>query len=542
MMASSTPMTVPSGQIAIRVKGGSQCSIHRNKEVILHCTDCDILICISCSISIHNGHTLAEISDITPVKKDVLRDFINDTENHKLDQIRKEIQSIETKLSENDTIFLKLGQQIQQQAEVCKNKIDVLTGEFVSLCEKMEKDNQKLLVKYKHELKQRYKSLVKQLKECKEVLQSGSSIDVFDKTSELSSVALQLPVKPVLSEVEFQPCASPTKRLRKALGELYKLSPGTPSNATIDDPTVGDEFLDQPTVLTEFKSPMECTALCPTPFGTWLSEAESKVLLLVDFQGQIRQKVKHSCDITNISTSRKTDNMWFCCAGNKTIYEVASCSNTPVAVFETESCPTCLCINKDEQVVVWTKDPDFLHERVFIFTTAGKVIVSTCPLGQEAWPVRTPFTIAQCSLTGNLALLCRGSTSDEESRGIISVYNEELTLLFPYTGTDDVSGEPCFVPWTAVYDSKGHLIVGDEQGNKIHLISGTGQHLRTIRFGVQTDNLALGVQSDDVLWLCFYSGGKSGKLGIFGKVVRKLSDSTSDLLKPEIKTIQYYKS
>ncbi|XP_033754696.1 uncharacterized protein LOC117337707 [Pecten maximus] len=284
---------------------------------------------------------------------------------------------------------------------------------------------------------------------------------------------------------------------------------------------------------------MECSSLCPTPFGTWLSEAESKVLLLVDFQGQIIQKVKHSCDITDISVSPKTHNVWFCCAGNRTIYEYSS-SSAHGPMFETESCPACLCVTKDEQIVVWTKDPDFLHERVFIFTTAGKVVFSTCPMDQEAWPVRTPFTITQCSVTGNLALLCRGSTNDEDACGKINVYNQELIFQFSFSGDGEATGQPSFVPWSVVYDSKGNLVVGDEQGNKIHLVNGTGNYTRTLRFGVLTDNLALGIQSDDVLWLCFYSV-KAEKRGIFGKVVRKLSDSSSDLPKTEIKTMKYYK-
>ncbi|XP_033754695.1 uncharacterized protein DDB_G0279899-like [Pecten maximus] len=221
-MASNEPTIDQCGQIPVRVKGNSQCSFHKNKEVILHCLDCDILICLSCSISIHNGHKLAEIENIIPLKRDVLMDFVNDTENNKLVQIRDEIKLIDDKIAENDTRFVELGQLMMQQAESCKSKLDVLTGEFVSLCDKMEMENRKLLLTFKRELKQRYKLLVKQVKECKEVLQSGTAVDLFDATTGLSSAGLPLPVEPELSGLEFRPCASPTKQLRKALGSLYK--------------------------------------------------------------------------------------------------------------------------------------------------------------------------------------------------------------------------------------------------------------------------------------------------------------------------------
>ncbi|XP_069113120.1 uncharacterized protein [Argopecten irradians] len=540
-MASNDPLPADQcGQIPVRVKGNSQCTAHKNKEVILQCLDCNILICITCSITTHNGHQLAEMNDIIPRKRDILRDFVNDAENNKLIQIREEIKSIDDKITEIDTKFVDLAKQMKQQSEICKKKLDDLTDEFVILCDKMEKENRELLFKYKRELKQRYKLLVRQVKECKEVLQSGTSVDLFDTASGLSMASLTLPNEPKLNDVEFRPCASPSKKLRNALGSLHKHR-HEPRSDNVDtaDTATSDEFLEQPTVLTEFKSPMECAQLCPNPFGTWLSEAESKVLMLVDFHGQIIEKVKHSCEITDISVSPKTHNVWFCCAENKTIYEYSS-SNANGPMFETESCPACLCVTKDEQIVVWTKDPDFLHERVLILTTEGKVIFSTCLPEQETWAVRTPFTVTQCRVTGNLAFLCRGSTHDDDPCGKISVYNQDAIFLFAYDGTTDASGQQSFVPWSVVYDSKGYMVVGDEQGNKIQLISGTGLHLRTIRFGVQTDNLALGIHPDDVLWLCFFSS-KAEKVGIFGKVVRKLSESSSDIPKPEIKTMKYYK-
>ncbi|XP_060078917.1 uncharacterized protein LOC132558385 [Ylistrum balloti] len=534
----STNEPIPSCQIPLRAKGNSQCSVHRNKDVILHCSDCDILVCISCSITIHNGHKLVEMSDVIPLKRDVLRDFINDTENNKLIEIRDEIQSIEDKLVENDTRFVKLRQDMIQQSNICKNKIDVLTDEFDCLCQKMEKENRELMLKYKRELKQRYKLLVKQMKECKELLQSGTSVDLFDATTELISAGLPPPVEPELNQIDFRPCEAPTKHVRKALGTLHKQRSGTSADVVRNEADTQDKFLEQPAVLTEFKSPIDCTSLCPTPFGTWLNEAESKTLLLVDFQGQIIEKMKHSCEITDISISPKTKNVWFCCAGNKTIHEVTPSTNTPDKMFETENCPTCLCVTKDEQVVVWTKDPDFLHENLFIYSTTGKVEFSTCPPDQEIWSVRMPFTIRQCLITGNLALLCRGNTTDEEPCGKITVYSQDLIFLFAYGG--ESSEGPCFVPWSVVYDSKGNLVIGDEQGNKIHFVSGTGTYLRTIRFDVQTDNLSLGIQSDDILWLCFYSD-KSEKRGIFRKVVRKLSDSVPHVPKTEVKTMKYYK-
>ncbi|XP_021357782.1 uncharacterized protein LOC110453240 [Mizuhopecten yessoensis] len=543
-MASNVPLTGLQGQIPIRRKGNTKCSAHRNKDVILHCTECKILVCLSCSISTHNGHTLTEISDIALQKKDVLQDFIHDIENNKLIQLQNEMQSIENKIHENDTNFKDLGQQVKTQGEVCKKQIDVLTDEFVSICDSLEKDNRDLLLKYKEDLQQRYTSLLEQMRECKEILQTGTDILVYDSASDLS--AEEIPEAPVLHEADFHPCALITYQLRKALGML-NTSSGPPnassekigSKAIAEGSTLLEEFLDESVCLTKFKSPIDCTSVCPTTSGAWLCDNESNVLLLVDAKGQTMQRIKYpDSNIMDISISQ-AGNLWFCCCENFSINEVPASSIVPITRFEADTWPTCICITKDGNVAVGTKNANFPEGKLFIYTTEGQSILSTSA-NKKGSGLGTPHSISECSVTGNFAVNSWEKEGDNGtwSRRIV-VYDKKLKFKFDICedGSEGKTVKTSFCPRCAVYDSNGHLLI--DLINVVKVLEGTGQYLRTIN--IQDENstiVAIGVQRDDVLWVHLYAH-KLAKRGMFGKLLKKQSDSIA--CKSEIKTVKYYK-
>ncbi|XP_021357778.1 uncharacterized protein LOC110453237 [Mizuhopecten yessoensis] len=531
-MASNVPLTELQGQIPIRRKGNTKCSVHKTKDVILHCTDCSILVCLSCSISTHSGHTLTEISDIAPQKKDVLQDFIHDIENNKLIQLQNEMQSIENKILENDTNFKDLGQQVKKQGQVCKKQIDVLTDEFVSICDSLERDNRDLLMKYKEELQQRYTSLLEQVRECKEILQTGTDILVYDSASDLS--AEDISEAPVLHEADFHPCTLITDQLRKALGMLNSFS--RPLNTFSETIRSKEEFLDESVGLTKFKSPMDCSSICPTTSGAWLCDNDSDELMLVDAKGQIKQRIQYTdSNIMDISISQ-AGNLWFCCRNNFSINEVPASSIVPITRFAVDAWPTCICISKEGNVVVGTKD--MKEGKLSIYTTEGQLMLSTSAY-KKGSVLGTPFSISECSVTGRFAVTSWEQKDDGTWSSYVRVYDQELKFRFDIgeNGEERETEISSLCPWGAVYDSKGNLFV--VVNNDVKLMSGTGQYLKTIIKCVGSFSVAaINVQPDDVLWVHVYTY-KLEKRGMFGKLLKKRSDSNAR--NSEIKTVKYYK-
>ncbi|XP_033738306.1 uncharacterized protein LOC117325910 [Pecten maximus] len=529
-----------SGQVAVpvRVKGSSKCAFHRNKDVLLHCSDCNILICLTCSLSTHQGHGLVELADITPQRKVVLQSFINNTEDNYLVRLQKEIDSIEKKLRENGDKFEECCRLVKQQGELCKQQIDVLIDEYVSTCNKLAEENRQMLIQYKDELKKRHTSILEQVKDCKEVLQTGNSVNVYDETSTVSTEALGFPDEPVLREVGFRPSGVVSEQLRNVLGilatspspvpEIRTTSEDTstqrsveelPSNAVRHVATPKEE---QPTVSIEFRNSMLCSSICPTASGVWLSHRKSRELLLVDFKGQQKQKIKNSDYIESIAISPKTNNVWFVAFGDHSFgdlsfNEVVTGSKSPIARFSVETSMDCFCVTREDNVVVCTS------RKTKIYSREGRELHS----GDLGKNYTSPNSVSECPVTSNLAVVyVKGK--DDEWRIKVVVRNKTLGFMFDYSG-DRSDGQSACYPWYVVYENRGNMLLVTLFG-AIELVSGTGQHLRTIddtrRFGIT----AVGMQSGgDVLWICC----RVDKRGMVGKI--------TNAEESHIRGIKYYK-
>ncbi|XP_069140368.1 uncharacterized protein [Argopecten irradians] len=510
-MASNVSLGDRHGQVHVprRPKGDPKCSVHRTKEVVLHCSDCNELICITCSISTHNGHRQVELTDITSREKSVLQDYINTTEKTTLLHIQQEIVSVESKITENDTDFEELEQKVKDHGEACKKQIDTLTEEFVSKSVKFREENRDLLIKYKKELEERQTFLLEHMKECKQVLQQGTSIQVYDTTVNIPDNVSEFPAEPTLCTVDFRPCQSMTEQMRTVWG-ILDISTLLASGVKLCEKT-----LDQPVVRPKFQRPMECTSISPGSSGVWLSDCESKEMLLVDVEGRIKQKTKHNGDIHSITLSPNSGNIWFCCVDDLSIYEVLSNGKELVKRITTNSLPERICISKEENVIVGS------GINITIYTTNGKV-TATSSVSKELQKkgTVTPGSVSQCPVTSHIAVTYMYQSKEDTSCGVLHVLNKDLILQFVYEGTE------CDLPRNTVYDSRGNLVVATFN-KKVQLVSGTGHYIRTLHVENINGIGCIGIGMGDVLWISVLSETK------------KLFARTT---KSDIKTIKYYKT
>ncbi|XP_069140367.1 uncharacterized protein [Argopecten irradians] len=457
------------GQMPVREKGNAKCFIHKQKDVVLYCSECDCLICITCSITDHHGHSLVELLDITIQKKAVLSDCITSTENNILVRLKTELRSVENMLTQNESDFEDIDKHIKQQGADCKNIVDIIIQEFLSESGKFRDQNKKLLLKYKEELEQRFKILSDKLETVKHVLQSGSFVQVYDEASCVSDFVPKLPTDPVLYDVEFRPRELVIDQLKLILGQL--------STTT-----------SQSQVQLHFQHKSEVTSICPSPSGMWLSNSSSNEMQLVDFKGRIQQKIKHTSAISCCTLSPKTNCVWFSCEDDTSIYEVLAGTKYPVRRFTTDSSPLCICISKSEHVVVGS------HNEITIYTTEGQKVVSTfVNIDQQGIEYVESGSISQCPVIDNYAVLRRYNSDDDAWFGNIILYDQELRFKFIYNGTG--TDFPC----SAVYDSRGNLVVSTSN-NAVQLVTGTGQYVRTIHTEKKRIT-TIGLQSDDVLWI-----------------------------------------
>ncbi|XP_021375187.1 uncharacterized protein LOC110464334 [Mizuhopecten yessoensis] len=453
-------MATPISQIMpLRMKGQMTCSYHKGRQLDFFCEKCCEPVCPKCLSSVHKGHIVCEISEITPQKEPVIKNFIDTTEKKTLVQIGKYINSTDSLLKDNTSTFEKLSQKLKMQTDKLKQELDMLTAQTLFLYHKMEEDNTKLIKKYKKDMEMYEEQLKEQIQECKAALQRGSHIQIYETFCEILSPTYSLPVKPVLGTANFNPNEKPQHHLKKALGKVITSGQGqtlTDQNRSVsmsDDlgqPSTQQQrsetkvkkavttytLLPQTKVVEEWESPCLIGSICPTTDGqVWITDEKTRTLL--DRKGKVIQEVKHNVCISAISLSPTTHTLWVCDRDNN-IMELVSGRLTHR--FSTKEEPWCICITASNHAIVG------MPRHISKFTSDGDI----------------PST---------------------------------------YRPTPQTRGKP-FYPSDVVYDSVGNLTIGDYNNYRVVLISGGGEFLRI----VHTDTCrpwAVGVDREDVLWVVF---------------------------------------
>ncbi|XP_021365925.1 uncharacterized protein LOC110458518 [Mizuhopecten yessoensis] len=521
-------MAIPIGQIPFRKKGQTRCIEHKGRQLELYCEKCDTLVCLKCLSTIHKGHDVCELNEITSQKKQDIQNFIERTEKNDLVQLREYITSTDTLLKDNTSNFENLSHKLKTQTDQLKQDLDLLTTQTLSLYQKMEEDNAKLKQTYKQDLEMCNKQLGQRVQECKSALQRGSNIEIYDAGC---SIKTNLPVKPVLGTASFTPNKNPKHHLELALGTIDISREGQasvdqdytsvtpfggqkPSSTSQQSEPKGKKAVTmykqllQTKVLEEWESPVGITSICPTTDGQVWTSFNSNTLTLLDRNGRVIQQVKQKANINSISLSPTTHTLWVCDAEHN-ITELVSGRLTNR--FSTKERPMCICVTASNHVIVG------MTEHISKFTTQGQMVLTTSSTGTWKPLVCSPRWISECPVTHTVAVVdCNYKRGGGDGIPHVIVMDTDLKELFVYRGDipstykqSSQKGAQPFNPRGVVYDSVGNIIIADCNNNRVLLISGRGEFLRIIH----TDTIwtcDVGVDREDVLWAVF--GGCNVKL------------------------------
>ncbi|XP_069108443.1 E3 ubiquitin-protein ligase TRIM71-like [Argopecten irradians] len=511
-------------KMPFRLKGQDTCGYHKEKQLDIYCEKCNEPVCPKCVTSLHKGHLFCDLSEITPQKKEKIRNFIDKTEQIALPDIGNYIASANTLLTENDSIFEKLSKDLKAQTERLKQDLDKLTTETLSLYQKIKEDNTKLIQKYKQNLEMCDKRLKEQLQECKNVFQHGSHIDIYDTEYELDS-KLHLPVKPVLGTASFTPNKTPRKQLELAIGTSKSDDSGQTSTLKDKGRSVSvsnsqgqssthlktsgkrtkavtrTKLLTNIMVIEEWKSPCFIYSICPTnDWKAWTSDGYSKTLTLLDMTGKVIQKVTHKAGIKDISLSPTSHRLWVCDEENNIIELVSGIFSKKIAQkFKTKDEPKCICVTSDYHIIIG------MPKNISKYTTQGQIVVSTEVAGTATPLVCSPWRITECPITNSIAVIDHSNECDGgDGHQHVVVMDTDFRELFTYRGDipstykqTPKTGDGPFDPWSIVYDRSGNIMAVDCNNDKIHILSGDGEVLRII----PGDKVwSVGVSRQDIIW------------------------------------------
>ncbi|XP_069102627.1 uncharacterized protein [Argopecten irradians] len=216
------------------------------------------------------------------------------------------------------------------------------------------------------------------------------------------------------------------------------------------------------------------TSLCCVGINqAWTTFRNTLSFLHIDdcAEAIVKQKVVHTSRINDISVSPRTHTLW-ACDDNKGILELVS--ETLVHRFSTTDTPSSICATSTNHIIIG------MSKHISKFTTEGHMVVSTSTSGIKPKETCSQHWIAECPVTGNVAVI--SYTTDGHYKIVImnSDFKElfvchEDTHLYYRRDRDE------FSPMYVAYDSVGNVLIGEWRHSRITVRNGRGDVLCTFK-------------------------------------------------------------
>ncbi|XP_060065681.1 uncharacterized protein LOC132546007 [Ylistrum balloti] len=487
-------LSFPKGQTLVREEGRTMCGHHRRTTLNFFCEKCSEVICANCISTLHKGHDIVQLSEVTQGNKNKIKTFINEMEKKDLIQIQSEIESVQGDLKKYLHHFESVEKEVEDQGKRLKQDVDISIAQTLSELKHFRDENTKLITDYMEELETKLGELKEYVEQCKLSLQTGTDIQVLDITYRLPTMT-RLPTKPVFGTAKFVP--DENLSLKAELGKMTLTSypqeipdeeslesRSIHSFQSTEEPTLPVEDLhiepecmtSQVDVVSEWEPPCNISSICPSVGGAWTCGISSNIITDLTNQGEIFQYIQSRVRVTAICVSPTTRNLWACSNKDNSVMELTS-DNCLTRRFSTKNTPLCLTVTTDNHILVGSKN------RITGYTCTGEqsYATKTSLFGREK--VCSPWRMSQCPVSNNVAVV-DGDWSDDggKDKPLVRVMNNKLQEMHRYGRSHHIGRQGLypFDPYDLTYDSFGQLVIADYNNTCIHLLNGEGIYLRLL--------------------------------------------------------------
>ena len=482
-------------QTCERQRGDSKCAKHPHNEILYKCEQCGILVCGECVTSKeHQGHQFTSLKGCYKQSKDELHSLVWKLENKFLPKVGKEIDNSDHELADRDTLHDTDVQSVTQLRQKCLDDMNTAFHKYLSLIDSHTQKSKEPILQYKVRLKLLENDVQTKVTQFKSVLETGTELEIHDDEIQAKAKPeFQLPKRP---DKDFADRSIPylqTEEAKTVVQEAVSLLDVLKSNKKKGSD--GSSVLKkQP----EAKDAQEdaislvaggCTksltftpyklrhlgefyiykhyysSLCPISADTaWFTDGyynDKKKMNLINSKGEIKQTIKAPDIITSISAHPLTGQLyvalWNGSVGVVKVSKSKGLFQTKItdiyniaALFQTEHIDVPqIAVTIDDHIVLCSKNlryEETKEKHIFKYTLGGKR-VSTSDNKYTA------YDVSVCTLTNHVAVACG---VDE----VVVVLDDSLKEVFKYT-QKETSSFLNFLPWSAVFDGKGNVLVGD---------------------------------------------------------------------------------
>ncbi|XP_033746992.1 E3 ubiquitin-protein ligase TRIM71-like [Pecten maximus] len=240
--------------VPVRQPGQTSCVHHPERTVTLFCELCEDLACLTCLSTVHKGHEMCALSELTAATRTQMEKYINNTEKQRCVQLQLLINWAENDLLQTSVKYNQLTENIERQGKLLKLQIDVFTCMFKGLYKQLEEENKRNMESYITELRSRLDALNDNLQNCKHILANGTDIQMYDTGHKLITEPEEThPAQPKCHCYSFIPNKSPRNYLEQAFGKLTTSAEQKPKIHTKK--------------LSEFNSSDFISSICPNGDG-----------------------------------------------------------------------------------------------------------------------------------------------------------------------------------------------------------------------------------------------------------------------------------
>ncbi|XP_061182726.1 E3 ubiquitin-protein ligase Midline-1-like [Saccostrea echinata] len=481
-----------------------QCTSHSHQRCEVHCQQCDVPVCIKCLTGPkHKGHEFHDMADIIATNREKIKKETEKIEAFIKKNTAQEID-IENKISESMAHYEDLQNQTKDHRQQWHLEVDNIFNKMESLIQSLRHHHITTLKSCQSQLKSQNSSMNQTIQENREILKSNKVSDVSNYKSKLKEYR-NIPQIPDLPLPSLQTNTVQGRELSIELGE-YKATLTQTSLSSLRDEVF---FLSVKELLAEAK----VIANIPTNVKNLLNVAyvgsdkvwingDDKMITCVDIHGAVQDTVTSTCETfpNDIIVTRQGE-LIYSDGVNRTVNIVRDGKTETLITIPRGWRPVGLCCNRSGDILVSMRTSDYNHRKIVRYQ--GQRVTQEIEKDEHGDPVYQGGQYNVYVVENNNGDIV---VSDLNANTVV-VVDRTGKVRFRYNNKPP-GGKKSFSPTQIVTDSMGHIIVGDEFNDCLHILDQNGQFLRCVdNCGLKRPG-GLSVDSEGRLWVGLCDSGE----------------------------------
>ncbi|XP_061179114.1 E3 ubiquitin-protein ligase TRIM71-like [Saccostrea echinata] len=449
-----------------------ECEFHPNQRCEVHCQKCDVPVCIKCFLGQHKGHDAVEISDIVHRKKQQIKREMEEIESVIIPKFKNNDVEIERKNLKSGEDYDQLEKETEKLRKCWHQEVDTIFNNLRTLIKSMRDNDMEAKRAYKTKCKNLISEMIQTVRQNKDILKTNRVPDVINyksKLKEYRDIPDDIDVKiPSLNAKTVQG-GEFSVELEEYRATLTQESQSGPTNETMT------KMLDKAKVIATISThvkPTYCVA-CVGTGEVWVS-GDNDIIKHFDIHGSLLDTVIFTGGgyPNDISVTRQGE-LIYSDSHSNTVKIVRNGKTETLVSLPNGWCPCGICCTRSGDILVTMSKTDYRRNKIVRYQ--DRAVKCEINEDEDGTPILSPGSYLNYVTENVNGDIC---VSDSNA-GKVVVVDKTGKVRFRYDGSPAKRKEP-LDPLHIVTDSKGHIIVADENNDCLHILDQNGQFLRSV--------------------------------------------------------------